>query len=154
MPLLIPQEPVSIRGGPVSNPSQLSTVYSPQGLWRNVPGEKGLELPGRAQGRAHSDCMAAPEAVASKCFPAWNSSSAPSSPPWEYFQPSRLTAAQTNMLEGVSSLSRTPQGELPRAPSNLVLNTARDPGAATASLGNLCQGLSSLTGKNSLPISH
>ncbi|NXE65243.1 PRS55 protease, partial [Calcarius ornatus] len=36
----------------------------------------------------------------------------------------------------------------------LVLDTSRDPGAATASLGTLCQGLPTLTGKNSFPISH
>jgi len=34
-----------------------------------------------------------------------------------------------------------------KAPSNLALNTARE-GAATASLGNLCQGLTTLTVKN------
>jgi len=34
-----------------------------------------------------------------------------------------------------------------RGPSNLALNTARE-GAATASLGNLRQGLIALTGKN------
>ena len=99
------------------NPSQLSTVSSPQGLWRNVPSEKGLELPGGAQGRAHSACMAGPEAVTSKCFPAcaraqqFQLSSSP--PPWEYFQPRNLTAAPRNMLEGVSSLLRTPAGEFP-----------------------------------------
>jgi len=36
-----------------------------------------------------------------------------------------------------------------RAPSNLALSTARE-GAATASLGNLGQGLTTLTGKNFL----
>jgi len=35
------------------------------------------------------------------------------------------------------------------APSNLALNTARE-GAATASLGNLGQGLTTLTVKNSV----
>ena len=33
-----------------------------------------------------------------------------------------------------------------QAPSSLALDTARDPGAATASLGTLCQGLPTLTG--------
>ncbi|XP_074680765.1 repressor of RNA polymerase III transcription MAF1 homolog isoform X1 [Strix aluco] len=37
--------------------------------------------------------------------------------------------------------------KLPKAPSNLALNPSRE-GAATASLGNLCQGLAPLTGKN------
>jgi len=40
-----------------------------------------------------------------------------------------------------------------RALSNLALNPARE-GAATASLGNLGQGLTTLTGKNFLLISH
>ena len=40
-----------------------------------------------------------------------------------------------------------------RAPSNLALNTARE-GAATASLGNLGQGLTTLMGKNFFPISN
>lgn len=140
------------------NASQLSTVYSPQGLWRNIPAGKALELPASAQGRAHSDCMAAPEPVTSKCFPACPRAQhfqlSSSSPPWIYFQPSSLTAAQTNMQEVVSSLLRTPEGELPRPQSNLALNTPRDPGAATPSLGNLRQGLSTLRGQNSLPISH
>jgi len=39
------------------------------------------------------------------------------------------------------------QPRLLRAPSNLALNPARE-GAATASLGNLGQGLTTLTGKN------
>jgi len=39
------------------------------------------------------------------------------------------------------------QTRLLKAPSNLALNTARE-GAATASLGNLCQGLTTLTVKN------
>jgi len=39
------------------------------------------------------------------------------------------------------------------APSNLALNPARE-GAATASLGSLGQGLTTLTGKNFFPISH
>jgi len=34
-----------------------------------------------------------------------------------------------------------------RAPSNLALNTARE-GAARASLGNLCQGLTTFIGKS------
>ena len=38
--------------------------------------------------------------------------------------------------------------------SNLALGTARDPGAATAALGTLCQGLPTLPGNNSFPISH
>uniref|UniRef100_A0A8C5UCU2 Uncharacterized protein n=1 Tax=Malurus cyaneus samueli TaxID=2593467 RepID=A0A8C5UCU2_9PASS len=33
-----------------------------------------------------------------------------------------------------------------QAPSSLALDTARDPGAATASLGTLCQGLPTLPG--------
>ena len=33
-----------------------------------------------------------------------------------------------------------------QAPSNLALDTARDPGAAPAALGTLCQGLPTLTG--------
>ena len=41
-----------------------------------------------------------------------------------------------------------------QAPSSLALDTARDPGAATAALGTLCQGLPTLTGNNSFPISH
>jgi len=40
-----------------------------------------------------------------------------------------------------------------RAPSNLALNTARE-GAATASLGNLCQCLTTLMMKNFFLISH
>jgi len=40
-----------------------------------------------------------------------------------------------------------PYTRLLRAPSNLALNTARE-GAATASLGNLGQGLTILMGKN------
>jgi len=40
-----------------------------------------------------------------------------------------------------------------RAPSNLALNTARE-GAATASLGNLFQSLTTLTVKNFFLISH
>jgi len=40
-----------------------------------------------------------------------------------------------------------------RAPSNLALNSARE-GAATASLGNLGQGLTTLMGKNFFLISH
>jgi len=40
-----------------------------------------------------------------------------------------------------------------RAPSNLALSTARE-GAATASLGNLGQGFTTLTGKNFFLISH
>ena len=40
-----------------------------------------------------------------------------------------------------------------KAPSNLALNPARE-GAATASVGNLGQGLTTLTGKNFFPISH
>jgi len=44
------------------------------------------------------------------------------------------------------------QTRLLRAPSNLALNTARE-GAATASLGNLCQGLTTLMVKNFFPIS-
>jgi len=40
-----------------------------------------------------------------------------------------------------------------RAPSNLALNTARE-GAATASLGNLGNGLTILTGKNFFFISN
>ncbi|XP_053858051.1 uncharacterized protein LOC128821143 [Vidua macroura] len=44
---------------------------------------------------------------------------------------------------------------LPAAVSNPALGTARDPGAATAALGTLCQGLPTLTGNNSqFPISH
>ena len=39
------------------------------------------------------------------------------------------------------------QTGLLRAPPSLALNTARQ-GAATASLGNLCQGLTTLTVKN------
>jgi len=39
------------------------------------------------------------------------------------------------------------QTRLPKAPSNLALNTARE-GAATASLGNLGQGLTTLKAKN------
>jgi len=39
-----------------------------------------------------------------------------------------------------------------QAPSNLALNTARE-GAATASLGNLGQGLTTLKGKNFFVIS-
>uniref|UniRef100_A0A8C5TZ70 Uncharacterized protein n=1 Tax=Malurus cyaneus samueli TaxID=2593467 RepID=A0A8C5TZ70_9PASS len=38
--------------------------------------------------------------------------------------------------------------------SSLALGTARDPGAATAALGTLCQGLPTLPGNNSFPISH
>ncbi|KFW75824.1 Attractin, partial [Manacus vitellinus] len=38
--------------------------------------------------------------------------------------------------------------------SNLALDTPRDPGAATASLPNLCQGLPTLPANNSFPISH
>ncbi|TRZ15117.1 hypothetical protein HGM15179_011977 [Zosterops borbonicus] len=38
--------------------------------------------------------------------------------------------------------------------SSLVLNTSRDPEAATAALGNLCQGLAILTGENFFAISH
>ena len=45
------------------------------------------------------------------------------------------------------------QTRLLRAPSNLALNPARD-GAATASLGNLGQGLTTLMGKNFFLISH
>jgi len=41
------------------------------------------------------------------------------------------------------------QSRVLRAPSNLVLNTARE-GAATATLCNLCQGLTTLTAKNFL----
>ena len=40
-----------------------------------------------------------------------------------------------------------------RAPSNLALSPARE-GAATASLGSLGQGFTTLTGKNFFPISH
>ena len=40
-----------------------------------------------------------------------------------------------------------------RAPSNLALNPARE-GAATASLANLGQGLTTLMGKNFFPISN
>jgi len=40
-----------------------------------------------------------------------------------------------------------------RAPSNLALSTARE-GAATASLGNLGQGLTTLMGKNFFLLSH
>ena len=42
------------------------------------------------------------------------------------------------------------QTSLLKAPSNLALNTARE-GAATASLGNLGQGLTTLRMKKSLP---
>jgi len=45
------------------------------------------------------------------------------------------------------------QPRLPRAPSNLALSTARE-GAATASLGNLGQGLTTLTVQNFFLISH
>jgi len=47
------------------------------------------------------------------------------------------------------ALGRDPfhQPRLPQALSNLALNPARE-GAATASLGNLGQGLTTLTGKN------
>jgi len=45
------------------------------------------------------------------------------------------------------------QPRLLRAPSNMALNTARE-GAATASLGNLGQCLTTLMGKNFFPISH
>jgi len=45
------------------------------------------------------------------------------------------------------------QTRLLRAPSNLALNTARE-GAATASLGNLGQGLATLTRKNFFLISN
>ncbi|KAF4802839.1 hypothetical protein TURU_021585 [Turdus rufiventris] len=38
--------------------------------------------------------------------------------------------------------------------SSLALDTARDPETATASLGTLCQGLLTLPGNNSFPISH
>uniref|UniRef100_A0A8C3YA49 Uncharacterized protein n=1 Tax=Catharus ustulatus TaxID=91951 RepID=A0A8C3YA49_CATUS len=65
-------------------------------------------------------------------------------------------------LEGISKIILFHpchgQGPLPlsqAAPapmSNLALGTARDPGAATAALGTLCQGLRNLTGNNSLPI--
>jgi len=44
------------------------------------------------------------------------------------------------------------QTRLLKAPSNLALNTARE-GAATASLGNLCQGLTMLTVKSFFLIS-
>jgi len=40
-----------------------------------------------------------------------------------------------------------------KAPSNLALNTARE-GAATASLGNMCQGLTTLRVKNFFLISN
>jgi len=40
-----------------------------------------------------------------------------------------------------------------RAPSNLALSTARE-GAATVSLGNLCQCFTTLMGKNFFLISH
>ncbi|KAJ7401499.1 hypothetical protein BTVI_95604 [Pitangus sulphuratus] len=40
-----------------------------------------------------------------------------------------------------------------QALSNLALDTSRD-GAATAALGNLCQGLTTLTGNNSFPEFH
>uniref|UniRef100_A0A8U8ANW8 Uncharacterized protein n=1 Tax=Geospiza parvula TaxID=87175 RepID=A0A8U8ANW8_GEOPR len=48
------------------------------------------------------------------------------------------------------------QGHLPLSPvSSLALGTARDPGAAPAALGTLCQGLPTLPGNNSsLPRSH
>ncbi|NXM32068.1 KSR2 Kinase, partial [Oxyruncus cristatus] len=46
------------------------------------------------------------------------------------------------------------QPRLLQAPSNLALDTPRDPGAATASLGNLGQGLPTLPASNSFPISH
>jgi len=46
-----------------------------------------------------------------------------------------------------------PQTRLLKAPSNLALNRARE-GAATASLGNLCQGLTTLTVKNFFLISN
>jgi len=45
------------------------------------------------------------------------------------------------------------QTRLLRAPSNLALNTARE-GAATASLGNLCQCLNTLTVKNFFLVSN
>jgi len=45
------------------------------------------------------------------------------------------------------------QPRLLRAPSSLALNTARE-GASTASLGNLCQGLTTLMVKNFLLISN
>jgi len=45
------------------------------------------------------------------------------------------------------------QPRLLRAPSNLALNPARE-GAATASLGSLCQCLTTLMGKNFFLISH
>ena len=41
-----------------------------------------------------------------------------------------------------------------QALSSLTLDTSRDPGTATASLGTLCQGLPTLPGNNSFPISH
>ncbi|NWT73120.1 MIPT3 protein, partial [Prunella himalayana] len=43
---------------------------------------------------------------------------------------------------------------LPQALSILALDTSTDPGAVTASLGTLCQGLPTLPGNNSFPISH
>jgi len=46
-----------------------------------------------------------------------------------------------------------PQPRVLRAPSNLALNPARE-GAATASLGRLGQGLTTLMGKNFFLISH
>ena len=45
------------------------------------------------------------------------------------------------------------QSMLLRAPSNLAMSTARE-GAATASLGNLGQGLTTLTGKDFFLISN
>jgi len=52
-------------------------------------------------------------------------------------------------------MSRDPfhQSRVLRAPSSLALNTARE-GAATASLGNLCQGLTTLMVKNFVLISN
>ncbi|RMC18842.1 hypothetical protein DUI87_04738 [Hirundo rustica rustica] len=44
--------------------------------------------------------------------------------------------------------------KLLQAPSNLALDTSRDPGVAKASLGNLCQDLIILTGKIFFPISN
>ncbi|NWZ69441.1 DDHD1 Phospholipase, partial [Acrocephalus arundinaceus] len=66
----------------------------------------------------------------------------------------------TAMLEGTLKLiSFLWQGHIPlprllQALSSLALDTSRDPGAATASLDTLWQGLNTLTERSSLTISH
>ena len=66
-----------------------------------------------------------------------------------------LTVCYDHLLPTLLPWAGTPSTKtrLLKAPSNLALNTARD-GAATASLSNLCQCLTTLTGKNFFLKSH